>query len=313
MWRSGQGLTCKHLIGGANMAESLIPVDNRMVKQSNSVTRAKVIGQTKNANLLLKALIAQIRTDEVDLNKQYSIDVAPFFNCTNVQGLNVKQIRTAVEDLLGIKVFVESQSQKGTKIHGMVFIPNAIYENGRIYAKFNPDIKEHITQLKGSFTQYDVIEYSYLPSIYSQRLFELLKSYENGLEKGHIDIDIVTLRQTIECQDILGEWKDFKKRVLVKAHKDINKNTSLKYDWEPIKTGRKITGIRFTIKKDKSKRKAMKDLPLLADAIPEPVEQGKDKIKNNAQAIRDMLRGKDAASGGLQPVGAILAGMNGKA
>lgn len=272
------------------MAKPPIPLENRMVKQSNAVIRAKVLGQTKNANLLLKALIAQIRTDEVDLKQQYSIEVAPLFNCASAKDINTKQIRAAVEDLLGIKVFVESQGKAGTKIHGMVFIPNAIYENGIITAMFNPLIQEHLTQLKGVFTQYDVLEYSYLPSIYSQRLFEILKSYENGIEKKYVDIDLQTLRQALECQDILADWYDFRKRVLVKAHSDINEKTSLKYDWEPVKTGRKITGVRFTIKNDHPKQeRKKKDLPLLAAHAPE-VEQDKATVKTNAQAILDMLR-----------------------
>ena len=41
------------------------------------------------------------------------------------------------------------------------------------------------------------------------------------------------------------DYFNFKRRVLEKAHKDIHKHTSLKYEWEPIKRGRSVAGIRF--------------------------------------------------------------------
>ena len=47
-----------------------------------------------------------------------------------------------------------------------------------------------------------------------------------------------------------NSYKDFRRFVLEKAYKDINGQTALKYSWEPIKTGRAVTSIKFTFTKE---------------------------------------------------------------
>jgi plasmid replication initiation protein len=54
--------------------------------------------------------------------------------------------------------------------------------------------------------------------------------------------------------------------VLEKAHKDIHKYTALRFEWEPVKQGRAVAGIRFIFSKVRStpvaaakKKKAVTD------------------------------------------------------
>nr|AAA71902.1 ORF135 [Desulfovibrio desulfuricans] len=41
------------------------------------------------------------------------------------------------------------------------------------------------------------------------------------------------------------KYPDFRRKVLEKAHKDINRHTALAYEWEAVKNGRSVAGIRF--------------------------------------------------------------------
>lgn len=293
------------------MNKSSLPMENRMVKESNICARSRMTGQTHSANILLKALIAQIRTDQPDLDKSYSVEIAPYFNCTT-HSLSTTHIRKALDALMSIKIYIEVQKKKGFAIKGMVLIPNAEYENGIITAKFNSYIKEHLTQLKGNFTQFDALEYSGLPSEYSQKLYEILKSYEKGLNREWIEFGLDELKQLLGCPPSLNNYPNFKRVVLKKAFDDINGKTSMNYEWEPTKTGRKITGIKFRIIKEAPKKEPRKKiLPLLAAVAPEPVEQDKATVKLHAQAIRDMVRAskgpQEHRGSGLVSAGSIIA------
>lgn len=40
-------------------------------------------------------------------------------------------------------------------------------------------------------------------------------------------------------------FDNFRRRVFLPAHREINQKTDLSYHWRPIKTGRKVTSIEF--------------------------------------------------------------------
>jgi plasmid replication initiation protein len=99
-----------------------------------------------------------------------------------------------------------------------------------------------------------------LPSIYSQKLYEMLRSYDDQQDA------VVSVK---ELHDILQtkshaqrSYAEFNRRILKPAHKHITELTSLKYEYEPIKKGRKYAEIRFTFgykKREKTKAKNQKN------------------------------------------------------
>ena len=42
-----------------------------------------------------------------------------------------------------------------------------------------------------------------------------------------------------------ADFRQFRTRVIEKAHKDIHEKTSLRFEWEPVKAGRSVEAIRF--------------------------------------------------------------------
>jgi plasmid replication initiation protein len=92
-----------------------------------------------------------------------------------------------------------------------------------------------------------------LPSIYSQRLYEVLKSWS---DKPEIEIEIEELHYMLDTPNSLREnFAYFRKRVLEQAHKDIveREGSSLRFNWEPIKASRgKVIAIRFVFSEVRS-------------------------------------------------------------
>ncbi|MDE7055656.1 MAG: replication initiation protein, partial [Lactobacillus sp.] len=112
-----------------------------------------------------------------------------------------------------------------------------------ITIQFNSNMKGLLLQLKSFFTEYNLIEYISLPSIYSQKLFEILKSWKN---KKEIYIKLNELQNLLNIPDSLyKDFAQFRRRVLDKAHNDILSKTDFYFEWEPIKKGKAVDGIRF--------------------------------------------------------------------
>ena len=115
------------------------------------------------------------------------------------------------------------------------------------------------------------MEFLLLPSTYSQRLFEVLKSW-SGLPEAVIDL--VDLFGMLDVPKSMQRYPDFRRYVLEKAHKDITSQTGLRYQWEPIKQGRAVGAIRFTFgarsaqtSEKKSQAQRSKDNALLKKAV----------------------------------------------
>ena len=64
---------------------------------------------------------------------------------------------------------------------------------------FHPDLKEHYLQLN-QYIKYNLIEFMLLPSIYSQRLFEFLKSWDDRKETT---IELKELHEMLDSPEVI--------------------------------------------------------------------------------------------------------------
>jgi len=120
------------------------------------------------------------------------------------------------------------------------------YQSGKIVAKFVDDMKPHLLELKGRFTRLNYFELVALPSYYSQRVYEILKSWAS--EGVTDEISLEDFHEMISFpKNLRNNFWHLKKKVLDKAVLDIHKKTSLVFSWKPTKQGKKVVGIQFTI------------------------------------------------------------------
>ncbi|WP_252235748.1 RepB family plasmid replication initiator protein [Clostridium sp. ZS1] len=59
------------------------------------------------------------------------------------------------------------------------------------------------------------------------------------------------LRNKLQCPKSYDKYGLFRTKVLDMAYEEINNCSDILFDYEEIKTGRKVTSIKFTIKKKK--------------------------------------------------------------
>ena len=120
------------------------------------------------------------------------------------------------------------------------------YKNqyGLIECSFDPRLKPYLLQIKDNFTAYTLESILPMRSTYSVRIYELLKQYESI---GSRSFDLNDLQELLQVPKSYRIWRDFVKRVLEPAKKEINQYSDITIDYKPVKTGRKITALNFVI------------------------------------------------------------------
>lgn len=227
------------------MAKEELSVPGTLVKKSNSIVRTRISVQSVEASRILAHLVACIRVDEKRADVRYAVpakDIIPYLG-----GDNYRHIKATCKELAG--AFAESEEPDSEGAHPEYtvrpFFSELKYKRGVITAMFNPVMKDYLFELKSCFTTYNLTEYLSLPSIYSQRIFEITKSLANSKD-GEAIISMADLHRFLDSPASLrANFKDFRIRVLEKAHKDITEKTSFRFEWEPVKVGRSVEKIRF--------------------------------------------------------------------
>ena len=130
--------------------------------------------------------------------------------------------------------------------------------SGIAHIKLDEDLAPYLFDLKQQFTQYQLYNVLGMKSAFSVRIYELMKSYSF---RHTITFEIDELKKLLMVEDVksYNRFPDFRRFVLEKAQSEINELTDINMSFEPIKTGRKVTSIKFIIEeKFKNSRKRIR-------------------------------------------------------
>jgi len=228
------------------MAMQQLTLPGDIVKKHNALVRSKINISSKTASRILACLVACIRHDDTRFKDAYSVPIKNYL--PDEDGRTYARAKAACKELIGATVEKEwldpDNPDDDPIFHVMPFFTSIKYRKGNVEAEFNPKMSEVLLQLRAFFTEYNLMEYLLLPSTYSQRLFEILKSWSSLPEKV---LSVAELHRLLDTpSSIRADFRQFRTRVLEKAHADIHKNTKLVFEWEPVKAGRTVEAIRFS-------------------------------------------------------------------
>jgi plasmid replication initiation protein len=219
----------------------------KTVRQSNDFARNRLNIHDLMAVRILACLASTVREDDVNF-RELSVSAKSVLEHTG--GSNYKVLKMSCSKLLGCILEKKLNDRGGFQKYTL--FSTIGYKDGVIFARFHPDLRSFFLGLKSHFTKYDLKEFLKLPSIYSQKLFEYLKSWDDCIERIE-DIEMICIILDVP-ESFRSNFKDFRRRVLDKAHEDISKLTSLRYEWEAIKKGTgktsPVTAIRFIFSPD---------------------------------------------------------------
>lgn len=125
----------------------------------------------------------------------------------------------------------------------------AIYDSGKVELVFSAIISKHIRDIVTKQSTYRLEQATQLSSQHAIRLFEIFQMViDPNTQEGSWDVSVIRLKELLEIENYYDRWIDLKKKVILSSLDQINRNTSLKADWEVTgKEGKRITDIRFHI------------------------------------------------------------------
>lgn len=182
----------------------------------------------------------------------YSIDdFKNILGITSTGGKAYMLVKDAVQGLRDKIIYVRKTPSTGfsTEMHWLrkADVPD---NTGMVLISVSENMLEYVYGLKKRFVIFlpDII-YSFKHS-HSIRLYEILKSYQN---LGRIEIELHTIKEMMMFDTKKGydNYCNFNTKVLKSAIDEINLNSDIHSNYEPIKSGNKVIGIKFTISKKK--------------------------------------------------------------
>lgn len=143
---------------------------------------------------------------------------------------------------------------EGDTLIQTAWLSSAIYKKGTgsVELTFSPYLKPYMLKLNTMFTQYKLGNILSMKSKYSPRIYEILKCNEFK-KQGNIEIEIEGLRKLLKADEIYPLYADFKRKIIIQTQKELKKISDITFEFEEIKTGRKVTGLKFYIKTNKPK------------------------------------------------------------
>jgi len=216
--------------------------ENSFVVQANPLIEARY-KLPLLAQQILRVLISMIQPSCVDIEKRfYQIDVSEFGKLIKrKETSNLKdEIVGAAKNLLKTPIFIKTTDGfiETRWIQAYHYHDNV----GYIDFMFSAPLKPFLIELRKRFTQYRLDSVCQLSSQYSIRLYELLRQY---CDIGSRIIQMHEIKAMLGIRDMYEDYRGFRRNILLPAHRDITTKTNLKYNWRPIKTGRKVTAIEF--------------------------------------------------------------------
>ncbi|MBU3182886.1 replication initiation protein [Clostridium psychrophilum] len=228
--------------------------NNKLIVKSNYIVEASYklsVGEQR----VIYILTSMINKDDADF-KLYKFTAKQFADIIGTKSKNIyNQVSQYVEALRDRDLtIIKEKSILKTK-----WLSSAEYfaDEGYVELEFSPKLKPYLLMLKERFTKFSVEQMVSFASQYSGRIYELLKQYE---KIGERTFKIEDLRSLLGIG--FDEYKQYgliKQRILNKAKKEINFDSDLLIEFEEIKTGRKVTSIKFHINANRTKNKASEE------------------------------------------------------
>lgn len=184
-----------------------------------------------------------------------------------------KRIKKASENLLKKVIVIHEED-------GDLFVnwfSSVKYHDGEgmVSLKSDSNLTPYLLNLK-QYTSYELGNIVKLNSTYSIRIYECLKQYEK-IGKRILELKRIKEIMGLDADQYL-RFYDFRTKVILKAQSELKEKTDIFFEFEEIRTGRKVTSLKFYINANKAKKKIKKGFK---DDIVVARNNNLDPTKNN--------------------------------
>lgn len=233
------------------------------LKLSNTFIEAKCDRMTKDEQNFLYLCISQINADDKD------------FSMMQIHLKDIQELALVKKNYKQVRSFIDSLGSKGVGLRdGKRYMRRSFFHRlnyvegtGYIEAQLHEDLHDLCLELKRNFTQASLQACISFRSKYSSPLYLLLKSVYDKQKKYQdyifVDYSIDYLMGHFQLPKSYKLYNRMKEKFLEVAERDINDNSDFTISFKPIKKGRNLEGIRFTVhKKEQTESIALDDFAL---------------------------------------------------
>ena len=257
------------------MKRELIVKDNALINASYSL-------ELTEQRIILLAIL-KARENKTPHNQELIVTAQSYITAFNVhRNTAYKTLKTACDNLFDRRFSYQRYSDKG-KVEQVKsrWVQSVVYAESDSYIKikFADEVLPLITMLEKHFTSYELQQVVSLKSVHAIRLYELLIQYRT-VGKIEISLDDLRLKLGIAVNEY-PRMDNFKNRVLDVGIQQINEHTDITAKYDQVKTGRQITGFKFSFRQ---KEKQSKSKELNRDNL---TDKQLERIARNKQFIAD--------------------------
>ncbi len=231
--------------------------ENKLVVRKHNEIVREAINQFDYAQNRLMAIILgkYIHTK----NNEFINAVVPINDFIKIMhiadsGQNFDNVKKAIDKFARNNTVGVYDPQKNKYIWRPFFKKIELDET-KVVFEWNDAMYPDLIDFKNKYTSYLANDYLKLGSVYSQNLYEQMKSYENMPTRPQANFTIADLHRIMQIDlkqnPTYKNFNSFKHLVIARAVDDINEKTDIFVEFETIKDKndkRKVAGIAFTIR-----------------------------------------------------------------
>lgn len=230
---------------------------DRWVTMSNALTRA-AHGLTLGEKRIIMAAVAKLDSlallgpgQIVPTTKITAAEYAEIAKCESSAAYEALQ--TAAKNLYNRTIVMFEPSfkrgnrkigDKGTVTH-MRWVGQAKYHEQEAWIELSwwYEVVPHLLGLKKNFTSYQLQQATALRSVYSWRILELLMRFKSTGKAEYTIEDFCTSMEATQKQR--ADFNNIRRRMIEPAIRELTEKDGWIINFDPIKSGRKVTSIRF--------------------------------------------------------------------
>ena len=221
------------------------------VKKSEAIVKARY----KLSPLAIKfisVVISNLKRSD-DVNEEYVVKVKDFKELTGQKTKRIYElIDEALNDLLKNPLTIPLGDDKNSILKAN-WVSGAVYNEGEVRFMIYPPLRPFLLEVKEKYLKYRLENILSLRSSYVIRLYEILKDWlELNKRYGNKAEKIISLEEFRQMLEVPKSYRfnDIKRFILEKAKTELAEHTDILFDYEEIKTGRKVTHLRFVIREN---------------------------------------------------------------
>jgi len=233
----------------------IVRVDEGLeVKKSEAIVKARY-KLNPLAIKFISVVISNLKRSD-DVNEEYVLKVKDFKELTGQKTKRIYElIDEALNDLLKNPLTIPLGDEKNSVLKAN-WVSGAIYNAGEVRFMIYPKLKPFLLEVKEKYLKYKLENILSLKSGYVIRIYEILKDWlEMYSRYGSKAEKIISLKEFREILEIPRSYLfgDIKRQILNKAKQQLESHTDIIFDYEEIKTGRKVTHLKFIIRPNPAK------------------------------------------------------------